>query len=387
MNQRVVVVGGGPVGLAFAIAASCMANVDVTVVERTLDPATAPSGLTPFDHRVYALSPASLAFLADLGVVPEPSRVARIRAMQVWGDDIVRGRHLDLAAGSQLASVVEHAALMFALEAELGRAGRIQMLHGATLTAMRAEGNRHTLELAGGARLTADLLIGADGSRSQIRAFAGIAVETRDYESEGIVANFETAQSHGDIARQWFTKETVLAYLPLPRQQMSMVWSVGKAFSESLKALDDEAFSAAVAVAGHHALGELKRISPIARFPLARLMASDWWKPGLALMGDAAHAIHPLAGQGVNLGFGDARTLAEELRARSRYSSIGDPLVLRRYARRRFEATLALSQLTDQLRSLYAADNHPARWIRNDGLALLNRLPTVKAALINYAAH
>ena len=402
MNQRLVIVGGGPVGLAFALAASRLANVDVTVVERSLDLAVAPSPLAPFDHRafdhrvcdhrafdhrVYALSPASLAFLADLAVVPPPSRVAHIRAMQVWGDASAGDGHLDLARGSHLASVVEHSALMFALEAAVVRGDRIQMLRGAIATAMRVDGNRHALDLASGATLQADLLIGADGSRSQIRAFAGIQAATKDYVSEGIVANFATTGSHGDVARQWFTKDTVLAYLPLPRQQMSMVWSVPKALSESLKTLDDDGLAAAVAAAGQHALGKLKLISPVARFPLAQVMASTWWQPGLALIGDAAHAIHPLAGQGVNLGFADARTLAEVLRTRSKFSAIGDALLLRRYARQRHEATLALSQLTDQLRALYARESRPARWIRNDGLGLLNRVPTLKAALIDYAIH
>ena len=177
----------------------------------------------------------------------------------------------------------------------------------------------------------------------------------------------------------------MLAYLPLPQKQISIVWSVAKAKSAALQALSDEQFCESVAVAGRNALGKLTLASPIARFPLARVIARNWCEAGLALMGDAAHAVHPLAGQGVNLGFADARTLFEILRKRSKFSAIGDPMVLRKYARARREASLALSELTDKLRALYLSDAKAAGWIRNEGLLLLNRLPYAKAALVDYA--
>ena len=221
--------------------------------------------------------------------------------------------------------------------------------------------------------------------RSQIRGWAGITVETKDYESDGIVANFYTEFAHGDVARQWFTNDAVLAYLPLPQQQISVVWSVTKQKSAALKALSDEQFCSNVAAAGHQALGNLTLTSPIARFSLSRVIARQWVAPGLALMGDAAHAIHPLAGQGVNLGFADARILFETLRQRSKFSAIGDALVLRKYERARREATLALSEATDKLRALYMSDVKAAGWMRNQGLTLLNAVPRAKAALIDYA--
>ena len=384
MNANLVVVGGGPVGLAFACAAARLANVDVTVVERSATLAAAPASTTLFDHRVFALSPASIAFLDELQASPQPARISKVRAMQVWGDDADSQSHLDLSQGQPIATIVEHAALMFALEQAVARNG-INMLRGAVPKAMHANGNWRELELADGSMLKADLLIGADGSRSQIREWAGIPAETRDYDSDGVVANFHTEFAHGDIARQWFTNDSVLAYLPLPQKQISIVWSVAKAKSAALQALSDEQFCESVAVAGRNALGKLTLASPIARFPLARVIARDWCEAGLALMGDAAHAVHPLAGQGVNLGFADARTLFEILRKRSKFSAIGDPMVLRKYARARREASLALSELTDKLRALYLSDAKAAGWIRNEGLLLLNRLPYAKAALVDYA--
>ena len=385
MNASLVIVGGGPVGLAFAVAASRLANVDVTVVERSATPAPAPVSAATFDHRVFALSPASLDFLGELGASPESARTAKVRAMQVWGDDANSKSHLDLAQGQPIATIVEHAALMFALEHAVVRNSGIRVLRGAVPKAMHTNENWRELELADGSLLRADLLIGADGSRSQIREWAGIPAETRDYESDGVVANFNCEFAHGDVARQWFAHDSVLAYLPLPQKQISIVWSVTKAKSAALQALSDEQFCEAVAVAGRNALGKLTLASPIARFPLARVIAHRWCEAGLALMGDAAHAVHPLAGQGVNLGFADARALFEILHQRSKFSSIGDFPVLRKYERARREATLALSELTDKLRALYLSDAKAAGWIRNEGLTLLNRWPYAKASLIDYA--
>ena len=381
MSRKLVIVGGGPVGLAFALAASRLANVEVTVVERNATPTSAP--VAAFDHRVYALSPASLAFLAEIGVSLDAARGSKVRAMQIWGDD---GKsHLDLTQGQPLATIVEHSALMFALEQAVSRNEAMRVLRGSAPMAMRANGNQRELDMADQSTLRADLLIGADGSRSQIREWAGIEAVTKDYESDGIVANFQCEFAHGDIARQWFTNESVLAYLPLPRGQISIVWSVTKANSAALKALSDEQFCSAVETAGRKALGKLTLASPIARFPLARVIAYHWCAPGLALMGDAAHAIHPLAGQGVNLGFADARSLFDMLNRRSRFSAIGDMLVLRKYERARRESTLALSEVTDKLRAFYMNDAKAAAWLRNDGLTLLNRLPQAKKALIQYA--
>jgi 2-polyprenyl-6-methoxyphenol hydroxylase-like FAD-dependent oxidoreductase len=177
----------------------------------------------------------------------------------------------------------------------------------------------------------------------------------------------------------------VLAFLPLPQQQVSIVWSVSSAKSESLKALSDADFCAAVGTAAHDTLGQLSLTSPIARFPLARVMAHHCVETGLALIGDAAHVVHPLAGQGVNLGFADARTLFMMLSQRSKFSAIGDLVVLRKYQRARRESTVALGQVTDKLLALYMNEAKVAAWARNDGLAMLNKLPHAKAALIDYA--
>jgi len=381
MSANLVIVGGGPVGLAFALAASRLPSVEVTVVERST--ATTPVPAEGFDHRVYALSPASLAFLSELGAAPDPGRASAVRAMQVWGDD---GKSkLDLAKGPPIATIVEYAAMMSALEQAVVRTDRIRMLRGAVPHALSTNNGQRELAMQDDSVLGADLLVGADGGRSQIREWAGISVDTWDYESDGVVANFHCQFAHGDVARQWFTKDAVLAYLPLPQQQVSIVWSVTKAKSETLKSLSEDDFCIAVEAAGHSAVGKLTAASPVARFPLARVMAHHYVEAGLALIGDAAHAVHPLAGQGVNLGFADARTLFTILSERSRFSAIGDLAVLRKHARARRESTFALGQVTHNLLALYRNEAQVARWVRNDGLSILNHLPHAKAALIDYA--
>ena len=398
MSARIVIIGGGPVGLALALASAPLTGVEVMVIER--GPAANDILPEPFDHRVYALSSASLAMLTAIGVAFPSARMARVRAMQVFGDgehseeigdsgNIGGGdrRRLDFDSGQPLAIIVEHAAIMQAMEARLREEGRVEFRRGMTPVAMRCLGaNRRELTLSDGSKIEADLLVAADGSRSQIRDWAGIATSVKDYESDGVVANFGTEYPHGDIARQWFTQDAVLAWLPLPGNHVSIVWSVGREFSKVLPSNDPDAFCRAVEDAGRSSLGALSLVSPIARFPLSRVMAHDWAQPGLALIGDAAHAVHPLAGQGVNLGFADVRNLVSVLQGRSAFSAIGDLAVLRRYERSAREAAWLVGETTDRLRSIYLSDAGSARWLRNEGIGLLNRLPAVKSLLIDYAS-
>ena len=388
MNARIVIVGGGPVGLSFALAASRLPGAEVVVVERA---ASGQGPLPqPFDHRVYALSPASMAFLDEMGASPDTAdraRTAPVRAMQLWGDG--KGE-LDFGHGQPLATIVEHAAVMYALETRLALDGRVEMKRGAapvSMTATDAAGNVNSREisLADGSSLKADLLIAADGSRSQIRQWAGIPVRSKDYDSDGVVANFSCERAHGDVARQWFKTDSVLAYLPLPGRHISIVWSVAREAAAELARLPEAEFCARVAEAGGRELGDLSLVSPVARFPLARTTAENWVQPGLALMGDAAHAVHPLAGQGVNLGFADARKMFEVLRDKSKFSRIGDLALLRQYERAQREAARAVGEVTDRLRSLYMSEMAAARWLRNDGMRLVNRLPAAKSVLVDYA--
>lgn len=387
MNANLLIVGGGPVGLALALAASMLHGISIDVIERgSAVPDKYPE---PFDHRVYALSPATLDFLAELGVALPPARIASVRAMEVYGDraDNTGRSQIDFNTGQSLATIVEHAALMRALEVRLAQMGRVNIHRGASPTRLQiSRGNRREIVLADGRRFESDLLVAADGGHSLVRKLAGIDVAVTDYASDGVIANFSTEHHHGDIARQWFTAIDVLAYLPLPRKHISIVWSLNRATSKAMPSEDSEEFCRSVELAGHSTLGSLKLVSPIARFPLARSVVRNWVAPGLALIGDAAHTVHPLAGQGVNLGFADVRSMVEALRGRSKLSAIGDLAVLRRYERGARESVFAVGELTDRLRGLHMSDRATARWLRNDGIRWLNRFPVAKSLLINYAS-
>ncbi len=383
----IVIVGAGPVGLAFALAASRLRDCEITVVERQ---ALVSHTLgDKFDHRVYALSPGSRALLQELDVwkLLDSKRITPVRAMQVFGDanQDGDGGEIDFSQGSPLAFIVEHAALMNALYAAVSaKCEHIKVIDKTEVAAIDFIGVAGTVEvsLAGHARLEAELLVAADGGMSRVRAMAGIDTRVKDYDSDGVVANFHTEHGHGGVARQWFSAQGVLAWLPLPGNQVSIVWSVTAGRAKELEGLDDAAFSVAVADAGNHALGGLSLSSSRARIPLKRVSAAQWVRPGLVLIGDAAHSIHPLAGQGANLGFADVAMLFKVLRDRVPLSRPGDLALLRRYERACREDALAMGEITDGLRSLYLSDAILAKVVRRDGLNLVNRLSATKAMLI-----
>ena len=390
-SNRMVIVGAGPVGLACALAAARLRGISVTVIERQL--LTAVERDDGFDNRVYALSPGSRALLHELGVWPrlDEKRIAPILAMQVFGDGEAayspRGE-MNFNNGSPLAFIVEHTALMNALQGAVSQLPeRIKLIDNADIVAIGFPNpaGKIGLTLANQADLGAELLIAADGSASRVRGMAGITFSVKDYDSDGVVANFRPQYSHGGVARQWFSPNGVLAFLPLPGDQVSIVWSVSAVRATELAALDTKAFSAAVAAASNHALGELTLTSSRARVPLRRLMANQWVRPGLALIGDAAHSIHPLAGQGANLGFADVSALFSVLADRSSLANIGDLALLRRYERARREDALAMGEITDNLRSLYLSDSFVAKVMRREGLNIIDRLSATKSMLIGRA--
>ncbi len=382
-------VGGGPVGLAFALAASHLDGVQVCVAEK--EPALPARDPTRFDHRVYALSPASRRFLEGLGVWQrmDAARIAAVDAMQVHGahgGSSDGGSGLEFRQSLPLAHIVEHGALLRVLHAAAEERGeRMRRLAGAGLVRLEREGKRPRAVLEDGQTLDADLVIGADGAHSRVRASLGLDVDGKDYADGALVANFQCARTHGHIARQWFLADSVLAWLPLPQQQISIVWSLASARAKELAALDAHAFAHVVAEAGGEALGELKPASPVAHFPLRRQLARHWTVAGAALIGDAAHVVHPLAGQGVNLGFGDAEALCAALRERGSLSAVGDLAVLRRFERARREPALAMAEATDRLRALYLQNAASAKGLRDLGLSTVDRLPFLKRLLMDYA--
>lgn len=377
MRPRIVVAGGGPVGMAFACAcASC----DVQVLEAASARSPAPSD--DFDARIFAVSPGTRAFLRDLGAWDrlDASRVAAVRRMEIFGDG---GARLSFAAraGAALAWIVEAGRLSRSIEEQAASLPHVASMQSAKVARLGVTGRTAWVELETGERMEGDLLVGADGPDSLVRARLGIAFDERPYGESAVVANFETEKPHGGVARQWFRDDGVLAWLPLPGARISIVWSAPNAVAQELEALDERALERRVREAGGAALGDLRRISPAMRFPLRLIRVPRPVIPGVALIGDAAHAVHPLAGQGINLGFQDARVLAEAIAQRSALEGAGDLRVLRRYARARREDVTAMQFVTDGLDRLFAAAGPGASLLRNLGLGLVERQPWAKAAL------
>jgi 2-octaprenylphenol hydroxylase len=380
-TPRIAIAGGGPVGLALACACR---GVEVTVVEAA--PARALPPGDEIDVRIFALSAGSRAFLRDIGAWEhlDARRVAVARRMEVFGD---AGAKLSFSgrSGAALAWIVEAGRLARALEEQAATLPHVNIVRGRDASAFGAAAAGSWLELEGGGRVDCDLLVGADGPDSHVRRALALGEEAHPYDECAVVANFETQKEHGDCARQWFRADGVLAWLPLPGRRISIVWSTPTSAANALAALDPPALERRVRDAGSATLGDLKLISAVARFPLRLIEVERTVAPGVALVGDAAHAVHPLAGQGVNLGFQDARLLAEELEARSPLERPGDLRVLRRYARGRREDVTAMQFVTDRLDRLFAAPGSGASWLRNAGLRLVDAQPWAKAALAGRA--
>jgi 2-octaprenylphenol hydroxylase len=244
------------------------------------------------------------------------------------------------------------------------------------------DGQGHTLHFSDGTSLKARLLVAADGANSWLRQQAGIGFDLEDYGHIGVVANFATERPHRGTAYQWFRPDGVLAWLPLPGKRISIVWSTPPDHAAALQALAPSELAEIVAKAGGHALGQLTNITPAAGFPLKRRRAREWVRPGLVLLGDAAHTVHPLAGQGVNLGFRDSRLLAAML------ASGGDPGEIGRltaYAARRREDVVSMQFTTGGLKKLFARRDGLSQTLRNTGMSLTDRIDPLNQALARHA--
>lgn len=395
IDFEVIVIGGGLVGAAAALALARL-DLKVALVEQRRPPAFDPAAA--FDQRIYSLTPSVQQWLAKLQVWQQlPSqRIAAVRGMRVWGDD---GGHIEFDAfdsgADALAYIVEQTSLLDALWRALEEQSNVSLLTPATPVEVFWGGSDVALELAfqdraereRPERCTAQLIVAADGGGSWTRTAAGIEASERTYEQCAIVANFAIEDDHGGAALQWFQHDGVLAWLPLPGLpgQISIVWSATAALADELMALDDADFVRRVELAGGLHWGAMRLTGKRACFPLRLLRAKEMVRPRLALMGDAAHCVHPLAGQGVNLGFEDAICLAEVLAGRGAQRDCGDFRLLRRYERARKEDVLVMQTATDALQRLFAKDGAWLKRARNAGLTAVGRSGWLKRRLAGHA--
>jgi len=312
-------------------------------------------------------------------------RAQAVYAMKIHGDTAGRLTFDAIDAGlPELAWIAENSRLQSALWQTLIGNPNIRLLNtpASAVTWDAGDAPRHQLHLGNGDTITTDLLIGADGALSWLRTQAGIGFDEEDYKHIGVVANFETEKPHRGSAFQWFRTDGVLAYLPLPGNRISMVWSTPPEHAAELKSLPLEELARRVTEAGAGALGKLTCITPAAGFPLKRRRAHEWVRPGLALIGDAAHTVHPLAGQGVNLGFRDSRLLAEVLASGGNAGDIGR---LTAYAARRMEDVASMQFTTGSLKKLFARDDSLSSALRNWGMSFANQIHPINQALTRHA--
>ena len=385
----VVIIGGGLVGASLA-AALKNSGLALALVEAGSAPAIEDdSGSTEnWDSRIYAISPGSRTFLEQSGAWQrlDPRRVAPVEEMRVFGDSDAELKFSAYQMGvPELACIVENRHLQAALWQGLQSQDNLDFIHPARCAALALGEDAARLTLEDGREFGAKLIVGADGRDSWVRNQAGISAAPVDYQHHGVVANFSCELPHRGIAHQWFAPDGILALLPLPGNRLSMVWSVTPEKSAELTSLTDEALCAQVAAASHHTLGKLQILTPAAAFPLRLLVLPHISAKRVALIGDAAHNMHPLAGQGVNTGFRDARQLAELLIDRGGCTDSGDAQLLRRYDRKRREDIYSMQSTTYGLKKLFCNDDPLLRTLRNLGLNATNHLIPLKKLLMQHA--
>lgn len=346
----------------------------------------------PFEPRVSALSAASQRILQRLAVWDgiAQRRASPYGEMQVWDGSGTGQIHFSAASvhADVLGHIVENRVVQDALLDRLHDCD-IGLLANARLEQMRRSGDDWLLTLADGRQLRAPLVVAADGANSAVRKLTGTATREWDYLHHAIVTSVRTEQPHHKTAWQRFTDNGPLAFLPLERageHWCSIVWSVTPKEAERLTAFDDETFCRKLEQAFEGRLGPVMAADPRLCVPLRQRHAKRYVAEGLALIGDAAHTIHPLAGQGVNLGFLDAAVLAEVLlHATERGERLADIRVLSRFERRRMPHNLALMAAMEGFERLFQADQLPLRWLRNTGLKLVNQIPEAKATFVRQA--
>lgn len=392
LRADLLIVGAGMVGSALALALQG-SGLQVLLLDGS------PMSVKPFDPqaafepRVSALSTASQRILDRLGVWEgiTTRRASPYTDMHVWDGSGTGQIHFSAASlhAETLGHIVENRVVQDALldrlhDCDLG------LLANARLEQMRRSGDDWLLTLADGRTLRAPLVIAADGANSAVRRLTGVATREWDYLHHAIVTSVRSTRPHRMTAWQRFTDNGPLAFLPLERDGQhdwcSIVWSTTPEEAQRLMALDDSEFCNELERAFEGQLGPVLSADPRLCVPLRQRHAKRYVAEGLALIGDAAHTIHPLAGQGVNLGFLDAAVLAEVLlHAAGRGERLADVKVLSRYERRRMPHNLALMAAMEGFERLFQADPLPVRWLRNTGLKLVDRLPEAKALFVREA--
>lgn len=389
MNRQydLIIVGGSMVGASLACALADTPLRIALLDARRFDPDWPEGG---FDLRVSAITRASEAFLKQLQAWPgdRGERISPFREMHVWdaaGDGVIHFDSAELGEAT-LGHIIENRVLVKSLHARLAATNNVDYLAPASATGLEIDDQQVRLHLDDGEALEAKLLVGADGSNSWVRRQVGIGVRGWDYDQAALVTWVKTEDFHRETAWQRFLPDGPLAFLPLTDGYSSIVWSTTPEHARQLTEMDEVEFREALATAFGYTLGAIESCGPRAVFPLRFFETEHYIQSRLALVGDAAHTIHPLAGQGVNLGFADARSLADVLlEAHAGHHDLGSHSVLRRYERWRRSDNRAMLVTMDVFKRLFGSQWAPLRWLRNSGLNLTNRLGPIKQAIMRQA--
>lgn len=401
MNQQfdLVIIGGGMVGTALACALKD-APISIALIETQLPQNARPEieSVNDVDMRVSALNHASEKFLRHIGAwsLMHPARLSPYDKMRVW-DGIGTG-HIQFDAiemgEAHLGHIVENRVTNAALMQVLQSQKNTQVFAPCTVDSIdtdRSDGNTdtHYIQLSSGQMVLSPMIVAADGARSFVRQWAEFETREWDYDHNGLVCTVETELANQHCAWQRFTESGVLAFLPLPsndKNLCSIVWSCPDEQAQALLALDETEFNQALASAFEGKLGKVLASGPRAAIPLRQRHAKTYVKDSVVLVGDAAHTIHPLAGQGVNLGLMDAYVLADEIKqGLQRGLPAHNSQVLARYERRRMPENLTMMATMEGFKRLFAANKPVANWIRNWGMKKLGALGFVKNHIMQEA--
>jgi 2-octaprenylphenol hydroxylase len=389
MNQfDIVIIGAGIVG---ATAACALADAGVTVALLEARPFEPETVVGAHDARVFAITRASQRIFEALGVWQGIVKRAAypFREMEVWdagGTGVIRFDCADIGEPC-LGHMVEPRVIHAALLERLRSISTITLFCPARFSEITVSDTGVSVRLDAGDVLTAALVVAADGARSPAREHLGLAVRVHDYHQSGLVARVATELPHQSTARQRFLPGGPLAFLPMEEGWCSIVWTLPSAEAADLRALDRDAFHAALGKAFDFRLGRIVDSGPREVWPLQRMHADHYVAERIALIGDAAHAIHPLAGQGVNLGLLDAAALAEVVTAaRTQGRDPGALQVLRRYERWRRGDNLLMMSAMDGFSQLFGNELGPLCWLRNFGLSVVNAVGPAKESLMRHAA-
>jgi 2-octaprenylphenol hydroxylase len=385
-HYDVIIVGGGMVGSTLAVALTEQSNIKVALIEA--HQATLMSEYDEPESRVSALTRASEMLLKNLNIWPHlmPNRISTFTDMKVWETTTKSPLHFDSADIGEplLGHIIENRHLQQSCLARCSQIANIDFL----CPTKPVSRTSNSLILDDGRVLTADLIVAADGAQSPLREWSGIASQGWDYQQTAVVCTVDTECAHNKTARQRFLPEGPLAFLPLASpHQCSIVWSNSTKEAELLCELDDDHFKDILGRAFESTLGEITNVSPRASFPLKLRHADHYVEMGFALVGDAAHTIHPLAGQGMNIGLLDGATLAEiVLEAHRKGRNIGSLHTLNKYQRRRKADNLIMQLTMDAFKRVFGSEMEPIQWARQFGLQAIDKNVLLKKLLMRQAA-